>query len=617
MRVTNVHVLMRACALLVGLSPFDGWTEANPADDWAAKLWDTDRKLAVFLVEASGADGFAKGIGTAFMVSEQYAVTAGHVVCRGGQSEPLPNIVLYEDGNRARDFAPDHVICKPDNIDAAIIKVHATGTGRKFLKAGTWNSLKADPFVTLYGYGGGPVARRLFGSSQIVVDPSNQLLSTLPAYHGDSGAPVLDRSGRAIGILSVGNELTTGIVPLQLLTPYFQRFNIGFDIIGDLPAAVKLETGTTPARREAAIKGSVKIFPGLVNGQWPVPSSKPAGQGEATVTASLVRSGDTTSFLTDTDETGAWSIPLEEPIKDPIEFSGIVVQRGDQGRDAKEYEYWADPVYTTVSPDSLGRPVLMELFERSMYVGRKFGSANGQVKILTGRKSWRDCSSDYINGTPSVGCSADERQEVHQRIAQIDGDFTAALEASLASSRDVGTSTRIVAAWSAFRLFSGRPCEAVSAMLSLFQSYSTDTLSPLVLSQTLNMISQCLAYNGGKVASPMPWRQQDESRQTAAVRLMLELLERFASPPELAHSIRGTVVRELATAFERYQPGTVLVVKAAQEIAETPKLYDLFSQYVTLYPGALCSMPMKAPLQDPDSVRKSLDELRSLATTCK
>lgn len=618
MRATNIHALMRTGALLLGLSPITGWTVANPADDWAAKLWTVDRKLAVFFVEAGDTGGLAKGIGTAFMVSEQYAVTAAHVVCKSNSSEPLPKIVLYVDGDRTRSLVPDHVICRPDNIDAAILKVQVTGTGRRFLDAGTWNSLKADPFVTLYGYGAGPVARHLYGSSQTTVDAQNLLLSSMTAYHGDSGAPVLDSRGRAIGILSVGNGFTAGIVPLQSLSvPLFRRLNIGFDNSGKSPAAVKLSALPAPVRGEAAILGFVKIFPGRVNGQWPVPPWRPAQQGEATVTASLATSGAPSLFSTDTDEAGAWSIPLNEPMKSPIGFSGVVVQREDQGRNAKDYKYWADPVYTTVGPKSSGSPVLMELFERSIYVGRKFSSAAGQLKILKGLKSWRDCSSDYKLGIRSASCSKIAWQDVNLRISQIDGDFATALEASQASSRDAETSTQIAVAWSAFRLFSGRPCEAVGAMSNLFESYSDNKLSPIVLSQTLNMIGNCLANNGGKVASPMPWRQQDESRQTAAVRLMLELLDRFATPTEVARPVRGTVVRELATAFERYQPGSVQVVRAAQVIATTPKLYQLFVQYVTRYPGALCAMPMTAPFQTADSVHKALDALRNLASTCR
>jgi hypothetical protein len=538
------HILMTA-VILSGIGPPLGSSQAapmtDPAEDLSEQLWkDKNRRDSVIQVHINGPD-MALPFGTAFMITDVYAATAAHVVCDPDmgktKSFSLERIELRIGGPGASPIRPEVVSCSWYNADFAIMKVPPLNSGRPHLELGAYEDLAVDHFISIFGYGGNQPGRPLKGNAAYPpLDNANRVRADISSSPGDSGAPVIGQDGRAVGVLTAGNVTgTTTFVP-------FREFS---DKLADLSITVPDARKTavvsvSPGRETSKVSGIVKIMLArALDGTWPAPPWRVASQGEAQILFTLHNpSGDDAVLTTMTESGGSWSIEPAMSIPDGgLRYGAIVSGTVDTTRTPMAALYRADTIAGQVTREELTTPIELKLFARSAYVREKMSIATGGAQILQSDPFWGACAA--ILGSMSAEsqtCPAKTLYRFERQIRNIDDAFRHAFDASADEPGDIEITTSIAAVWSNFRVTYGRPCSATAIMRDLFDKFSDSLLSPRLITQNIDMILRCLSIGPKSPLGVLPWRWPGESRQAAAVRLMLETLDHFAQSSE---SLRG------------------------------------------------------------------------------
>lgn len=604
--------------LLLASSSFAHAKTIDPKDDHTRSLWTESRLKAVIYVRSSTRGPGQEAAyfkGTAFMVSDDYALTAAHVVCNEKTRQQYAQIELSVGGPGAGGpVAPMVVSCYENGADIAVMRLPGVNTGRNHLTPGSWNSLKTDPFVTTYGYGGDQQGRPLHASSHARLDDSNRLRAGFLAAPGDSGAPVLDRNGVVVGVLSAGNPTTVAIVPVLPLNDLLQKMNVPFAAPTEVRATTLPAAATAPAPGAKAVQGHVRIYSGPVDGKWPSPPWRAATADEATVLFTMRRSPvESTSAAT--DSAGAWSVPLNAPLGKGIDYAAVVTLASDLNQNSDAYQFLADPMYGKLTAATVDRPISMDVYARPAYVGRKYSTAQQKAAVQRESPEWRACAVRFGNrSAKAASCSDATLQTAADLVTQADADYERALNASL-GTEDFELSTRIGANWSGFKLATSRPCEAVMIMKTVADRSST-RLFPPFLGQTLNMIGGCHGLPTSTPAAAMPWRAAEETRQVAAVRLMTELLQRYAADAAALRPVRKHVVLELLNAFERHKAGTIKAVEAAKTIKENDVLFRHLNQFTSNFFNPLCGRTNTLPRRSTEDISRTLVALRAQVADC-
>lgn len=159
---------------------------------------------------------------TAFAISERWAVTAGHCIIEG----EAPTIL----GDGPRRFV-SQAYTNPDGHDVALIEVE-----RPFV---SWFELSgfdaAEPGMT--GYNGGFGCTGALRADRITFGTDTTF--TALNCSGDSGGPVLDARGRAIGTLTHHQHGRSGQVGVSLMAPLGDWRNWAVMHLAEAPAAAQ------------------------------------------------------------------------------------------------------------------------------------------------------------------------------------------------------------------------------------------------------------------------------------------------------------------------------------------------------------------------------------------
>ncbi len=171
-------------------------------EDFKTKL-ATSREAQEGVLELGFSVPIAKG-GSGFgscapVTPDGYFLTAAHVLAHPD------SYVLYATSNNRRtfiDYAPIRVVYRNDSADFAIVKANlATPRYLRF----RYESLKAGETL----FAGGWMHEKAGGEfleNQPVEGEGNgsfqKIVTTLPMIKGDSGSPLIDRSGHLCGVLS-------------------------------------------------------------------------------------------------------------------------------------------------------------------------------------------------------------------------------------------------------------------------------------------------------------------------------------------------------------------------------------------------------------------------------
>ena len=198
---------------------------ADPREE-PAPLWSTEQlarraRDSLVVVAARGRDGSSNGIGTGFVVdSSGLVATCLHVV---GEARPISirlasGVELEVIGIHAFDR----------HVDLAILRVAATNLtalplgDSDRLAPGAELVAMGNPMGLEHSVVAGVLSgRRTFGEVEL-------FQIALPIEPGNSGGPLLDRSGRVQGVVSAKSLVTRNLgfaIPVSLLQPLLDRPN--------------------------------------------------------------------------------------------------------------------------------------------------------------------------------------------------------------------------------------------------------------------------------------------------------------------------------------------------------------------------------------------------------
>jgi hypothetical protein len=222
---STLHCLVSALFLIAQVTTVLAQGTINPSEELARQLWsDSEGRLSAILYIEWKQPGALHdhGVGTGFMISDTYALTAGHVVCDLETRQPY-QIRNIQVGGRGGTIAQvDKIECfgnGTDAVDYAILTIAPLANGRRHFNPGSDQFLSRDPFVTTFGFGRNPNGGHVTGDAQTPRDPQNRYRTNMDAVEGDSGSPVLDCAGNSVGILVAGNYAgTTAFIPISAIS---------------------------------------------------------------------------------------------------------------------------------------------------------------------------------------------------------------------------------------------------------------------------------------------------------------------------------------------------------------------------------------------------------------
>jgi len=188
-----------------------------------------------FVLWVSSGIAFAQSSGTAFAVSPGLLVTNQHVIQKCGKVE-----VIALDGRRTA-IIEDSV----EEIDLALLRVYGLRGGTATLR--TESDVRLGESSIVFGFplsgslsSGGNFTTGVVSSLRGWRDAAGEIQITAPVQPGNSGGPVLDRSGLVIGVvqgkLDVIHALrTTGDIPQNV------NFAISLTVLADFLKRNKVE----------------------------------------------------------------------------------------------------------------------------------------------------------------------------------------------------------------------------------------------------------------------------------------------------------------------------------------------------------------------------------------
>lgn len=190
--VTPARVVNTAAAVAAG----------GPAAVPGANL--SGRQLASSVLGSAVAIRCTRSLGAGFFVGEDLVMTNAHVVCPPGDTM---QVVM-----RGGQSVPGDIVRKDDRLDLALVRV--TGLRGQPIPLGDAGALKAGDRVVLVG---SPVGMEFTYHEGVVSNPSRPVLGLsyiqvdARVNPGNSGGPLVDDSGRVVGVVSLKRADAEGI----------------------------------------------------------------------------------------------------------------------------------------------------------------------------------------------------------------------------------------------------------------------------------------------------------------------------------------------------------------------------------------------------------------------
>ena len=220
----------------------------------------TEVSSGVVLIQAQRCDGTPFGQGTGFLIGTTVVLTARHVLEKSCRSRVLSNGKWIDGGPWTDWYGPNYGSVK--QADLATLKLTQASTGYVFSFREVPMPLQGN--VAMVGY---PPGNRLqLTQGPLLVRPKlkgkpKRLLGVrLLGAEGASGSPLLDDSGRVIGILQEGlgskdvlGQRTSGLIlGIDLESPTVAESFCPAYPLGGIPGCSKDSRLREPHRREPA-----------------------------------------------------------------------------------------------------------------------------------------------------------------------------------------------------------------------------------------------------------------------------------------------------------------------------------------------------------------------------
>src|SRR5262245_40973447 len=205
-------------ALVLALSSLSHADE--PKEQTVEQLAERYRK-SVVVVTNGGRDGKRQGLGTGFVISADGLIATNlHVI---GEGRPIT--VELSDGKK---HEATFVHATDRAGDLAVIRIKATDLPA--LALGDSDKLKEGQDVVALGNPQGLKHSVVSGvvSGRRVLDGRNMIQLAIPLEPGNSGGPLLDRTGKVQGILTLKSAITENLgfaMPINALKPLIASSN--------------------------------------------------------------------------------------------------------------------------------------------------------------------------------------------------------------------------------------------------------------------------------------------------------------------------------------------------------------------------------------------------------
>ena len=221
----------------------------------------TTHELAALAEEATVRLHCGEQVGAGFLVSKDLLVTNEHVLCSDNDQVD----VTFIDGRTTEG----RVIKRDEWLDAALVRINVST--EKFLHLADASTLERGDEVFLMGSPRGLD----FSFSQGIISHPNRALMGLSYLQidagvnpGNSGGPLLDNHGNAVGIVSmmVGSSDNLGLaLPVNYLLEGVNAILPGFDVATDrLLWEQRVASATESDRKEVAEAKAELTRPGLI-----------------------------------------------------------------------------------------------------------------------------------------------------------------------------------------------------------------------------------------------------------------------------------------------------------------------------------------------------------------
>lgn len=166
--------------------------------DWAAEIF---AKYSYSVVSISAKSNGIISNGTGFIISDKgYLLTNDHVVFDENNCNYYKKITMQMYGKKT--VIPIEVINSDKKSDVAFCKfdVSQAGTVLPVKRIKDYSKLLQGAAVVVIGNGLSMGLAPFTGNVRLAHDDCNNLITTAPSNHGDSGGPVFNRKGECVGI---------------------------------------------------------------------------------------------------------------------------------------------------------------------------------------------------------------------------------------------------------------------------------------------------------------------------------------------------------------------------------------------------------------------------------
>lgn len=579
----NLGLMRFALAVLLIFAFFQHSATAQTSasgDDRAFAIWETDQEYkGTILINAAEGPG-QPGKGTGFLISQDYALTAKHVVCSDGQERDGMTITFAS----GTTISQVNVNCDFPN-DIALIQLPGSPTPRAFLPLGSELDVLADSekFISLFTYAGS--ADGAFLSGKVTVpqtdDQFGYMEAAVPNQGGDSGAPIVDCRGNVVAVNVAGNGGIEQAIPLSSIDP---RLYADAGVAPPTPLA----DPSCPTVEELAHPNNTK--PMAIFGQvWLNEVRTPGAPPEILMPANEmqldVEINDDPMQQVSLAANSSYTIPLSS---------------GDQGDLSK---ITVRPEIASSATNLVAKPLGFSL--AAPIDGKFFVQPHDIYIYQRGRLAADDviAAQDSFNPSLLPACFQTANGVVTSYVDCADQNSTDPTLSSIYAAEsdykealtftdDTSLRAEIVSRLLSLATQAGRPCDAADTVVGLYSDNTEvnkyqeiSKLGPQTFSYLLDDILGCqYAVINHESQSIMSWREPTESAQEAAAGLIAALLTASLQNPQirLQHT---KIIQTAVSSLETYQPNNITTPVqtsvAALDIFQSPHLMKAMTDIVS------------------------------------
>jgi len=179
---------------------------------------------SVFLITTADRAGNVVAVGTGFLASKDgYLVTNHHVIRKAASA--------VAKGDKGATFRVEGILATDLQRDLAVLKIASRDTPP--LALGASASIKAGEKVAVIGSPlglEGSLSEGIVAANREVKEFGRVLQITAPISHGSSGSPVLDFSGKVVGVAASSRSEGQAVnfaIPVEALTKLISKIRFG------------------------------------------------------------------------------------------------------------------------------------------------------------------------------------------------------------------------------------------------------------------------------------------------------------------------------------------------------------------------------------------------------